>query len=623
MKRLKVLPPEAVSLLRRFLQQTDATRRSFLIPTGLTFVASAFEAGTWSLLLPLADAVKESGYGFLATSPYFGWMLSLAPEGTLGSSSEVGYFTGLIVVLLLLARGATVTVGYLRGLYMQVRNQRYSIQIASLTFAHVLGFGRQYFTGEALGGVDARISWASGSLGLVTQVEEAIRHLVSLVVKVVMMLVLSVPLSLAFLFTIPFVAAGLRWMNERIRRIAAAALANEQQRRARKLDILATIPLVKAYSQEATVGAAFREVLEEGSEISLRSYRVGSLRGPFEEMVVLLVVFSIQTAMMYATPDFQIAQLALFAAFLLLLQQSLPDLRAINDLWGRLAAEGPRYEAVEELFSVEGKYMVPSGPREFRGLDEGIELNGLDFEYRTGALVLRGVRAKIPSRRVTAIVGESGAGKTTLVDVIARFFDCPAGTVLMDGVDIRDFSLESLHRNMAIVSQEVWLLNDSVRANLTFGLDHKPTDEELFEVLRDVELGPFLAGLPAGLDTLIGDRGVRLSGGQRQRMGLAQAVLRKPGILILDEATSALDSVIEERVGRAIRKRTEGQTVVMIAHRLSTIRDADLILVLDDGQVVESGTWNELLHQGGAFARLHRAQVQAPPMRAAAVGGGA
>lgn len=138
-----------------------------------------------------------------------------------------------------------------------------------------------------------------------------------------------------------------------------------------------------------------------------------------------------------------------------------------------------------------------------------------------------------------------------------------------------------------------------------------------------MELGPFLAGLPAGLDTLIGDRGVRLSGGQRQRMGLAQAVLRKPGILILDEATSALDSVIEERVGRAIRKRTEGQTVVMIAHRLSTIRDADLILVLDDGQVVESGTWNELLHQGGAFARLHRAQVQAPPMRAAAVGGGA
>jgi len=210
--------------------------------------------------------------------------------------------------------------------------------------------------------------------------------------------------------------------------------------------------------------------------------------------------------------------------------------------------------------------------------------------------------------KVSAIVGRTGAGKTTFVDLIARFYDCEPGTILLDGIDIREYSLPSLHARMAIVSQDVWLLNRTLRDNLTFGLDRPADDAELHAALSDVELEEFVSGLREGLDTEIGDRGVRLSGGQRQRVALARALLRDPDILILDEATSALDSMVEQRVARAIQQRAKGRTLIVIAHRLSTIRNADKILVMHEGRLVEQGSWDELVRREGTFYRLHQAQ---------------
>ena len=161
---------------------------------------------------------------------------------------------------------------------------------------------------------------------------------------------------------------------------------------------------------------------------------------------------------------------------------------------------------------------------------------------------------------------------------------------------------------MALVSQDVWLLNRSLRDNLTFGLERSVSDEDLAGALDDVDLGDFLAELEEGLDTEVGDRGVRLSGGQRQRLALARALLRDPELLILDEATSALDSVVEQRVAKAIQARARGHTLIIIAHRLSTVRDADQILVMKGGTIVEQGRWDDLLARGGAFAELHEAQ---------------
>jgi ABC-type multidrug transport system fused ATPase/permease subunit len=265
---------------------------------------------------------------------------------------------------------------------------------------------------------------------------------------------------------------------------------------------------------------------------------------------------------------------------------------------------------VADLFTDHDKFMVPSGPRALEPLRDGIEVRGLRFSYRDGVPVLGGVDAVIPAGKVTAIVGASGSGKSTLVGLIARLYDCPPGQILLDGVDVREFSLSSLHRRMTLVSQEVWLLHRTLRENLTFGLDRAVTDAELVDALTALGLGPFLSGLEEGLDTLVGDRGVRLSGGQRQRIALARALLRGPEILILDEATSALDSVGEARVAEALRQRLTGRTLIVIAHRLSTIRDADQILVMRDGDIVERGTWARLAALGGVFTELQNAQFE-------------
>jgi subfamily B ATP-binding cassette protein MsbA len=325
-------------------------------------------------------------------------------------------------------------------------------------------------------------------------------------------------------------------------------------------------------------------------------------------MVVLLVMVLVQGAVIYAAGDFRPGDLASFGAFLLILQQSLPDYKHMSMFSVKLAEEWPRLEAVGGLFTDEGKFMVPSGPRSFSHLEREVSVRGLSFQYQPGVDTLVDIHTTIAAGKVTAIVGRTGAGKTTFVDLIARFYDCEPGRILLDGVDIREYSLPSLHAKMAIVSQEVWLLNRTLRDNLTFGLARRASDEELDAALRDVELGEFVSGLREGLDTEIGDRGVRLSGGQRQRVALARALLRDPDILILDEATSALDSLVEQRVARAIQQRAKGRTLIVIAHRLSTIRDADLILVMHEGRVIEQGSWDELLRREGAFYRLHQAQ---------------
>jgi len=335
-----------------------------------------------------------------------------------------------------------------------------------------------------------------------------------------------------------------------------------------------------------------------------------------EEVAILVSMLVAQGVMMYSAGEFskfstgQIAGFAGFGGFLVVLQQSLGEFKSVGRYWLFVMEHLPRLEALAALFVDKGKFLVPSGDRTFTELENGITIRQLSFCYEDGPQTLEGIDAFIPSGKVTAIVGPSGSGKTTLVDLVTRQSDCPAGSIFFDDVDIREYSLSALHERMALVSQGVRLLNRSLRENLTYGLRRVVSNEELESVLADVKLNTMLEGLSAGLDTEIGDDGVRLSGGQRQRVAIARALIRNPEIFILDEATSALDSEVEDQVARTIQRRVVGRTLIVIAHRRSTIRDADQILVLDHGGSVECGTWNELVARGETFTRLHAAQFE-------------
>jgi len=253
------------------------------------------------------------------------------------------------------------------------------------------------------------------------------------------------------------------------------------------------------------------------------------------------------------------------------------------------------------------------GAQPLRVTAGAIRFEHVSFSYEGGnaPTAVREITLDIPGGKTVAFVGRSGAGKTTLINLVPRLFDTTAGRILIDGQDIRDVTLGSLRGAIAIVSQDVTLFDDTIRANIELGR-LGASEEDIVAAAKAAAAHEFILEQKAGYDTMIGDRGMRLSGGQRQRLALARAILRNAPILLLDEATSALDSENERLVQEALARFTKGRTSLVIAHRLSTVRDADLIAVFEDGAVIECGSNTELMAKDGAYARLVRAQTLEP-----------
>ena len=603
-----LLDADVRRVLRHYWRVAEARPIQIAIPLGLALISAGMEGASYSLLLPLSEALSENSFDFLADSRYFGWIPGVIPDAALESPSRDAYVALTILVLVVLGRGATVLIDFGQRLYLHRRDETYLASVKEQTFRRVLQFGRQYFDRQSLGRVDVEIGWSRSVVDLLSNAENLLKRTLKLLAKAVVMVFLSVPLFLTVLLAFPAIQLLVGRISAAVERLSREGAEIERRIRSQVLDLLATVPLIKSFSQEEKTSAAYGEILGEARGLAMRQRNMMALRWPVEEILILSTVLLAQGVIMLTADGFRPGDLARLAIFLVLVQQSLPDLKAFGTFGVSVADQLPKLEALAGFLSDEDKYVVASGDRGFLGLDQGIVVRDLSFEYAAGTPVLRGISAEIPAGCMTAVVGASGSGKTTFVELIARFYDCPPDTIFLDGTDVRNFSLPSLYRRMAIVSQEVWLLNRSLRDNLIFGLEAPPEDSELLRLLTEVQCEDFLQEHEAPLDRIVGDRGVQLSGGQRQRIALARALLRDPEIVILDEATSALDSVVERKVARAVERRAKGRTLLTVAHRLSTIRGADQILVFRQGQIVERGRWEELLALDGEFYRLHEAQ---------------
>jgi ABC-type multidrug transport system fused ATPase/permease subunit len=245
----------------------------------------------------------------------------------------------------------------------------------------------------------------------------------------------------------------------------------------------------------------------------------------------------------------------------------------------------------------------PFGDRAMDAIRSELRFESLTYRYPNGTLALDGVTFSVPAGHTVAVVGASGSGKTTLASVLIRLREPTSGSIRIDGTDFWEFAPESWHRRLGVVEQEAFVFHESVRRNLCLGYP-SATDAEIAGAVRIARLDDVIAGLPNGLDTVVGERGTSLSGGQRQRLAIARALVRQPQLLVLDEATSALDNISERQVQAALDLARRGRTTLVIAHRLSTVRSADLIVVLDHGRVVQRGTWAELEAIEGPFRRL-------------------
>ena len=300
-------------------------------------------------------------------------------------------------------------------------------------------------------------------------------------------------------------------------------------------------------------------------------------------------------------------QVASLLTFVFVLFRLIPALYSINGNLAQISSFQGSLENIKELLQRENKPYLENGKVQFSKLKRAIEFRSVDFGYDASDLVLHNITLTIEKGQTVALVGASGAGKTTLADLIPRFYDPTQGKVLIDGVDLREFDIDSVRRKMAIVSQDTFIFNTCVRNNIAYGTEE--ADEQA--ILKAAQLAnalEFIQEMPEGFDTQLGDRGVRLSGGQRQRIAIARALLRDPEILIMDEATSALDSVSERLIQESLEKLSVGRTVIAIAHRLSTIVRADKVVVLEQGRIVEQGTYQELLEQRGKLWKYHQMQ---------------
>jgi ATP-binding cassette, subfamily B, bacterial MsbA len=298
---------------------------------------------------------------------------------------------------------------------------------------------------------------------------------------------------------------------------------------------------------------------------------------------------------------------AVLLTFLFVLFRLMPIIRQMNGARAQISSfQGP-LSSIKQLLKTDDKPYLIDGKLQFSGLERGIEFVSVDFGYDSDNLVLQNVTLTIKKGKTTALVGASGAGKSTLADLIPRFYDPTAGKILIDGIDQREFEINSLRRRLAVVSQDTFIFNTSVRNNIAYGTENAD-EKAILKVAKLANAWEFIQELPEGFDTQLGDRGVRLSGGQRQRIAIARALLRDPEILILDEATSALDSVSERLIQESLEKLSQGRTVIAIAHRLSTIVRADKVVVLEAGRIVEQGKYNELLEQQGKLWKYHQMQ---------------
>lgn len=351
--------------------------------------------------------------------------------------------------------------------------------------------------------------------------------------------------------------------------------------------------------------AVSRASAEANVEATRRSAKVGPLsQGIASTGLILLVVVAVQ----FFVLDAEMSAAVLLTFFFALLRM-LPIVQMLNESRSQWAISRSALDHVAGILETEGKPYLPDGTRPLEQFTDRIEMQGVSFSYEPGQPVLKDVSLAIESGQIVAFVGASGAGKSTLADVLTRFYDPTAGRVVLDGRDLRDYTLDSLRQKIAVVSQSTFLFHDTARANIAYGLEGV-SEERIRWAAEKANAMPFIDEMPDGLDTVLGDRGDRISGGQRQRIAIARALLRDPELLILDEATSALDSVSEKLVQESLEYLMRGRTVVVIAHRLSTVENADHVVVLEEGKIAEQGAYDDLLEQRGQLWKYHKIQYQ-------------
>ncbi|WKW11197.1 ABC transporter ATP-binding protein [Pseudogemmatithrix spongiicola] len=570
--------------------------------------AAALDGIAFTLLIPFLNTL----FGMPnAIAQDMGW-LTVAQDRLIGAflvpDQPLASLRGVILVII--AMVALKNVFLWAGGQLGASLQEYLTRdLRAAVFAHMQRLPLGWFSRTKTGQIIARIlTDTEQTKAILAEVAtRTIQNAAQLLVTIWILYTMSPRLTLYALVVAPLIIGLLQPILRKLRKGHRRLRAEYGEITSVLQEVVSGIRLVKSFRGEAYEDGRFIGASGRYSKGMTRIQRIALLSGPLTEVlgtVVAVAILWLGAQEVLGGRGMDGGTLITFMVLVMRLLQPLKQLSQAPTIAQQSLA------AAERLFDVldqPTELQADRGTRDVRGLERELVFDAVGFAYGDEP-VLRDVSFTARKGEVIALVGASGAGKSTLVDLIPRFIEPTSGRILLDGVDTREIKLPALRSLTGIVSQDTVLFNDTVRANIAYGAGEKYTQAQVEAAARAANAHEFIAALPEGYDTVLGERGTRLSGGQRQRLAIARALLTDPPILILDEATSALDTESERLVQEALDRLLAGRTTFVIAHRLSTIVHATQILVMDAGQVVERGTHDELLARGGAYARLHALQ---------------
>ena len=471
-------------------------------------------------------------------------------------------------------------------------------------FSKVVDMNVGYFSDQRKGDIISKITSDVGVVQfcITNTLQVAFREPFLIIGYTVMMVAISWELALFSVLFLPVVALIIGSIVKRLRHPARTSQQRMGELVSTLDESLSGIKVIKSYNATGYVKQKFYDLSEDLARLTLSMARRQQLASPMSEFlgisaVGVILVFGGSLVFKDAlSPEGFIAFIAMFS-------QITRPVRTFIDQFSNINQGIAAGERIFSIIDAQSEIQDKPGAIELDGLKDKIEFRDIHFSYDGSREVIEGISFEIKRGETVALVGPSGGGKSTLSELIPRFYDVKAGDILIDGVSVRDYTQDSLRAHMSVVAQDTVLFNDTIEGNIAMG-KAGATHDEIVEAARIANADCFIQEAPEGYQTNIGDRGVKLSGGQRQRLSIARAVLKNPEILILDEATSALDTESEKLVQDALNKLLVGRTSVVIAHRLSTIHNADKIIVIDHGRIAEQGTHAELMARGGIYSKL-------------------
>lgn len=570
------------------------------------------QSTTTTLSLPLFDDVLMAGKSAPATMQkesfvqnYVSFILSFLPGSLI---------TRLCLALLLLTVLKGICV-YYSNYSMSRIGQNVVTDLRNTLFSHVLGQSMSFFTANSTGRLMSKMS------GDVDQIQESVsvvlaelfREVVTLVFLLITVFIADWKLALLSLLIAPLALILTLGMGKRIRHVSRKGREDAANLNDHLQQSITGMRIIKAFGMERHEEEGFRKTAAKLLRSNLRAAAILFVNSPVME---LLGVVAFIPLLYYAHMRIDAGTLTagMYGLVMFALFSMYDPIRKLSRIHVQVQRAFASSTRIVELLETHREIQDKPGARSMDGFRDSVEFQDVCFDYsdQNGEIrVLRNINLKAKRNQIVAVVGSSGSGKTTLVGLIPRFYDPTSGVVRIDGVDIREFAQHSLRSRIAIVTQETFLFNDTVRNNIAYG-NINASEERIFEAARAALADDFITKLPMKYDTLIGERGQRLSGGERQRISIARALLKDAPILILDEATSALDSESEKLVQQALANLIRNRTTFIIAHRLSTIRNADTILVLDHGRIAESGTHDSLMLKDGPYRKFFRLQTEEP-----------